>query len=181
MRKQILQAILIMAAASIFSISCQKEIEQKQNKAEIESESAKESADAAARHCSPDPYNLDIDLDGTGNRKGSIKFRQDPDPARIVTLDTKVHHLQPNHEYLLQRAVDQTIDGNCTGTNWLTLGLGLTPQSILTNGGGNGHEELWRDLSAIPSGTVFDIHFQVLDAANNAVVLTSGCYQYTVR
>lgn len=181
MRKQLLYAIIVMVSASIFISSCKKEIDQKQNQTKFESESEAAGTDAAARNCAPDPYNLDVILRGEGNKKGHIKFRQDPDPVQIVTLDTKVQHLQPNHEYLLQRAVDQTIDGNCTGTAWLTLGLGLTPQSIATNGGGNGHEELWRDVSAVPAGSVFDINFRVVDAETMAVVLTSGCHQYTVR
>ena len=176
MRKQILFAILVMALLSIFNISCKKENQQKQQE-----EKGAASVVGNAQKQAPDPYNLDVELYGQGNEKGDIKFRQDPDPAKIVTLNTKIQHLLPNHEYKLQRAVDVIIDGNCTGTAWLTLGLGSTPQSIMTNGGGNGHEELWRDLSAVPSGTVFDIHFRVLDAANMAVVLTSDCYQFTVR
>jgi hypothetical protein len=183
MRKKIVYAIIIMAALPVFNFSCKKESVQKevvQKSLDNEQQKTASGSDNA-RHCTPDPYNLDVTLNGAGNSKGDIKFRQDPDPVKIVTLNTKVKHLQANHEYLLQRAVDQTIDGNCTGTAWLTLGLGLTPQSISTNGGGNGHEELWRDLSAIPSGTVFNINFRVIDATNMAVVLTSGCYQYTVR
>jgi hypothetical protein len=179
MSKNILYAILIIASVSIFDISCKKEVEQKPAKAEIESGIVNENA--AVQRSAPDPYNLDVDLTGQENEKGNIKFRQDPDPAKIITLDTKIQHLQSNHEYLLQRAVDQTIDGDCTGTAWLTLGLGLVPQSISTNGGGNGTEELWRDVSAVASGAVFDIHFRIVDAANMSVVLTSGCYQYTVR
>jgi hypothetical protein len=94
-----------------------------------------------------------------------------------------VHNLLPNHEYLLQRAVDpiNVVDGNCTSTTWLTLGKGLTPQSIFTDNDGNGTEELWRDVTAIPSGSKFDIHFQVIDAVSLAVVLTGNCYQYEVR
>jgi hypothetical protein len=128
-------------------------------------------------------YNLEVNLYGEGNRNGHIHFRQDADPAKIITLDTKIHHLLPNHEYLLQRAVDpiNMVDGNCTSTSWLTLGHGLTPQSILTNDKGNGEEELWRDVTAIPSGSTFDIHFRVIDAVSLEVVLTSDCYQYTVR
>jgi len=126
-------------------------------------------------------HNLEVVLRGEGNRAGHIHFRQDKDPAKIITLDTKVHHLEANHEYLLQRAVDQILDGECTGTNWLTLGHGLQPQSIVTDDKGNGSEELWRDVSAIPSGTTFDIHFRVVDKLTMAVVLTSDCYQYTVR
>jgi hypothetical protein len=128
-------------------------------------------------------FNLEVVLNGEGNTNGHIHFRQDPDPAKIITLDTKIHHLLPNHEYLLQRAVDpiNVVDGNCTSTSWLTLGHGLTPQSILTDDKGNGEEELWRDVTAVPSGSMFDIHFRVIDAISHEVVLTSDCYQYTVR
>jgi hypothetical protein len=98
-------------------------------------------------------------------------------------LGTWVRGLAPDHQYLLQRAVDaaNVVDGDCTSTSWLTLGKGLTQQSILTDDGGKGSEELWRDLSAVASGTAFDIHFRILDAATMAVVLTSDCYQYVVR
>lgn len=159
MRTKILYAIILMASTSIFTSSCKKDKQEQVN----------------------DPYNLDITLKGTGNVKGTIMFRQDPDTAKIITLDTKIEQLQPNHEYLLQRAVDTQIDGICTGTVWLTLGKGLATRSIFTNPYGKGSEELWRDISAIPSGSVFDIHFQVVDAANMAAVLKSDCYQYTVR
>ncbi len=120
-------------------------------------------------------------LRGKGNRSGHIHFRQDKDQAKIITLDIKVHHLEPNHEYLLQRAVDVILDENCTGTSWLTLGNGLTPQAIITDDKGNATEELWRNVTAIPSGATFDIHFRVIDAVSSMVVLTSDCYQYTVR
>ena len=94
-----------------------------------------------------------------------------------------VRDLEPNHQYLLQRAVDaaNVVDGNCTSTSWLTLGKGLTPQSILTDDSGKGDEELWRDVSAVASGTAFDIHFRIVDATTMTVVLTSDCYQYVVR
>lgn len=128
-------------------------------------------------------FDLNVKLNGNHNSRGLLKFRQDPDPDKIIELDIKVHHLLPNHEYLLQRAVDaiNTVDGNCTSTSWLTLGKGLTPQSILTDDKGKGEEELWRDITAIPSGSTFDIHFRVIDAVSSAVVLTSDCYQYEVR
>jgi hypothetical protein len=83
----------------------------------------------------------------------------------------------------LQRAVDaiNVVDGECTNTSWLTLGHGLTPQSILTDDKGNGEEELWRDVTAVPSGSMFDIHFRVIDKSSLEVVLTTDCYQYMVR
>jgi hypothetical protein len=119
--------------------------------------------------------------DDEGGSFGHIKFRQDPDAPKIITLDVWVRGLLPNHNYLLQRAVDTNLDGNCTSTAWLTLGKGLTPQSILTDDEGTGREDLWRNVSAVPSGSTFDIHFQIVDQDNLAVVLTSDCYQYTVR
>ncbi len=127
------------------------------------------------------PFNLEVILSGEGNELGLVKFRQDNDTARIITLDTWVHDLEPNHSYLLQRAVDPIINGNCLSTAWLTLGKGLEPQAIITDATGTGTAELWRDVSAIPRGTSFYIHFQVIDAVSLAVVLTSDCYQYTVR
>lgn len=121
--------------------------------------------------------------DDHGERRsmGHIRFRQDEDAAKIITLDVLVHGLEPNHSYQLQRAVDTNLDGNCTSTAWLTLGKGLIPQSILTDSKGKGEEDLWRDVSSVASGTTFDIHFQVIDEVTLAVVLTSDCYQFTVR
>jgi hypothetical protein len=120
---------------------------------------------------------------GNKEESGFIKFRQDPDTARIITLDIWVRGLEPNHEYLLQRAVDaaNVVDGNCTSTTWLTLGKGLTPQSILTDDDGSDKENLWRAVTAIPRGTAFDIHFRVVDATTLAVILNSDCYAYVVR
>jgi len=134
----------------------------------------------------PPPPEQDFDFDASlwgGKSAGHIKFRQNPDAAKIVDLDVKVYHLAANHDYLLQRAVDviNEVDGNCTSTVWLTLGKGLTPQSIHTDNYGNGVEMLWRDVSAVPSGSKFDIHFQIIDAVSLAVVLTGDCYHYTVR
>ncbi|MBD0333124.1 MAG: hypothetical protein ICV66_10745 [Chitinophagaceae bacterium] len=126
-------------------------------------------------------FNLEVILRGEDKGFGQVKFRQDNDAAKIVTLDVWVRDLEPNHQYLLQRAVDFILDGNCTGTSWLTLGKGLQPQAITTDEKGTGREELWRDLSALATGSTFDIHFQIVDAVTLAVVLTSDCYQYTVR
>jgi hypothetical protein len=52
---------------------------------------------------------------------------------------------------------------------------------VLTDDEGKGSEDLWRDVSAVPSGSLFDIHFRVIDAQTQEVVLTSDCYKYEVR
>lgn len=168
MKKRNLDFILVVAATLVFSLSCNKEHDHAES-----------------------PYDLDVILrsesnksgHGEDNPSGFIKFRQDPDPDKIINLDIWVRDLAPNREYLLQRAVDaiNVVDGNCTSTSWLTLGKGLTPQSIFTDGSGKGNEALWRDITAIASGSAFDIHFRVVNASNLSAVLTSDCYKYVVR
>jgi hypothetical protein len=123
-------------------------------------------------------FNLEVILRGDGF--GHVKFRQPNDDEKVVYLDTWVRGLTPNRSYLLQRAVDTTIDDNCTSSAWLTLGRGAAPQSIDTDDRGTGTAELFRSLAASPEGATFDIHFRVIDAITSAVVLESGCYQFTV-
>lgn len=133
------------------------------------------------------PYNIDVTLhpenlkDKSVKEFGFVKFRQDPDTARIISLETWLFNLEPNHAYLLQRAVNPITDNDCTSTAWLTLGKGLVPQSIQTDDKGNGHEDLFRAVTAVARGTEFRIHFQVIDAETLTTVLSSDCYQYTVR
>jgi hypothetical protein len=159
----------------VLTLSCQKEAS---DELQLKQENAKSSVKAEVP-----PFNLEVILRGGGNQFGHIKFRQDVDAAKIISLEIWVRDLEPNHAYLLQRAVDaiNVVDGNCTSTGWLTLGKGLIPQSILTDEKGTGNEYLWRDITAIPSGSHFDIHFRVIDATTLAVVLNSDCYDYVVR
>ena len=129
-------------------------------------------------------YDLNVSLRSVGKNTGTgfIKFLQDPDTARIITLDTWVVDLLPNHSYLLQRAVNPISDvTGCSSTAWLTLGEGLQPKSILTNSHGDGSANLWRDITAIARGSAFHIHFQIVDAGTLEPVLTSDCFDYTVR
>ena len=176
MKKFTLVQLAIVGGILSFTLSCQKEVDSEQLlPAQMEITRARGSFNSETP-----PFNLQVILRGEGKHFGHIKFRQDVDDAKIITLDTWVRDLEPNHEYLLQRAVD-SFDGDCTSTSWLTLGKGLTPQSILTNGKGIGKENLWRDISAIPSGSAFDFHFRVVDATSMAVILNSDCYNYVVR
>jgi hypothetical protein len=129
------------------------------------------------------PFNLEVilrDVDG-GKGFGHVTFRQRNDDTKVVFLDTWVRDLAPNHSYRLQRAVDQSLDGDCTSTAWLTLGRGLDPREIATDDRGTGREDLFRSLAAVATGTQFDIHFRVIDAMTLAPVLQSGCYRFTVR
>ena len=123
-------------------------------------------------------FNLEVILRGDGF--GHVKFRQPNDDEKVVYLDTWVRGLAPNRRYLLQRAVDTVIDDDCTSSAWLTLGKGAAPQSIDTDDRGTGTAELFRSLAAVPEGATFDIHFRVIASITSAVVLESGCYQFTV-
>jgi len=161
-----------LATVCLIALSCEKNAVFEDTKSEKASASLKSAADT--------PFNLEVILRSEGKGFGHVKFRQDVDAAKIITLDVWVRDLEPNHEYLLQRAVDAR-DGNCTSSSWLTLGKGLTSQSILTDDNGNATESLWRDVTAIPTGSEFDIHFRVVDAATLNVILDSDCYSYVVR
>jgi hypothetical protein len=129
------------------------------------------------------PFNLEVILrDVTGGKGfGHVKFRQPNDNTKVVYLDTWVRKLAPNHSYVLQRAVDTSLDGSCTSTAWLTLGKGLVSQAITTDDRGTGREALFRDLATVPTGSRFDIYFRVIDATTSAPVLQSGCYRFTVK
>ncbi len=126
------------------------------------------------------PFNLEAILRGDGF--GHVTFRQKKDPgASIITLDVWVRDLAPSTSYSLQRAVDTTLDGVCTGTNWLTLGDGPAVHSIVTDDRGTGRADLWRDLSALPAGTAFDIYFRVVATGTTNIALQSDCYRFVVR
>jgi hypothetical protein len=111
-----------------------------------------------------------------------VKFRQERDTSQnIITLDVWVRDLLAATSYSLQRAVDTTLDGVCTGTNWLTLGEGLTPHPLVTDETGTARAALFRDLSALAPDTTFDIHFRVIDNGTGHVALQSDCYRFVVR
>ena len=128
------------------------------------------------------PFNLEAVLRPAAGQDGFglVKFRQPNDADRIMYLDVWVRDLAPNASYLLQRATDAVVDDNCTGTNWLTLGQGTTPLAITTDARGTGRAALFRNIAALEVGATFDIHFRVIDAVTQAVVLTSACYQFAV-
>jgi hypothetical protein len=136
---------------------------------------------AAAAASQADPgRNLEAVLrptaSGPENGFGLVKFRQPKDEDTIVYLDVWVRDLLPNHTYIVQRAVDTTVNDECTGANWTTPTLG----SITTDEAGTGRAALSRLLPAALLGVEHDIHFRVVDpAAPDVAVLQSSCYQFT--
>lgn len=131
-------------------------------------------------HWGPETPNFNLEVVLRGDGFGLVKFRQPNDADAIVYLDTWVRDLKPTTAYRLQRAVDTTVDDDCTSQMWLTLGKGSMPQAIMTDDRGTGREQLWRNLGAFPPGSQFDIHFRVIEDATQAVALQSGCYQFRI-
>lgn len=141
---------------------------------------APESDASAAWGPEAPPFNFEVVLRGEDRGFGLVKFRQPNDDEKIIYLDTWVRDLEPNTSYVLQRAVDTDLDGVCPSTAWLTLGEGLTPQTLTTDDRGTAREPLWRSVAALPVGAGFDIQFQVVEVATGTVVLTSKCYRYVI-
>ena len=134
----------------------------------------------AADRAEQPPFNLEAVLRGDGF--GLVTFRQQRDRgANVVNLGVWIKDLAPLTSYSLQRAVDTTLDGVCTGTDWLTLGLGPAAYPLVTDEDGAARADLWRDLSALSPGTAFDIDFRVVRTGTNDVALQSGCYRFVVR
>jgi hypothetical protein len=130
------------------------------------------------------PFNLQAVLrapDGADGF-GLVAFRQPNDGLVRIYLDAWVRGLAPDTDYWLERAVDTTLDGDCTSEGWLTLGAGLTPLALRTDGGGTGREAFYRDLPSALVGQTYDIHFRIVTAATPPVeVLRSGCERYVVQ
>jgi hypothetical protein len=122
---------------------------------------------------------------GPKKASGIIKFRQPVDETAIVFLDTSLRRLTPNRGYYLERGVDTTVDGTCPPDTqtaaWLRLGQGAVPDAVNLNRKGTGRVVLFRELPAAAMGVTFDIQFRVVDAITGAIVLRSGCYQFTAR
>jgi hypothetical protein len=129
-------------------------------------------------------YELEVLLRPAGSWDGfgHVKFRQSgKDDVQRIDLGVWVRDLAPNTEYLLQRATDMNLNGSCTGVNWLTLGKGPVPQSITTDDTGTGREDLFR-IVPNPAGTTFDIYFRIVRKdAPTVPILTSECYQFSVK
>ena len=155
----------------------------KQNEIVSAGSSAKQQSQGMRQAWGPEDPNFNLEVILGSIEKdgfGLVKFRQKNDDKLVVDLDVWVRDLEPNTSYLLQRAVDTNLDGNCSSTSWLTLGNGLDPQTIDTDDKGAGKAYLWRSVAAFPVGATFDIHFRVLKASDLTEVLSSDCYEFTI-
>ena len=177
MRRQAALSLVVSTFVSFASTACTSD-------ATAPAATVDQRASAVAAPWGPEkpPFNLEAILRAPEGQDGFglVKFRQPNDADRIVYLDLWVRDLAPNTAFQLQRATDAAVNDDCTGTNWLTLGWGTTPRALTTDDRGTGRVSLFRNLGTVPLGTTFDIHFRVIDATTHAVVLNSGCFQFTV-
>jgi hypothetical protein len=166
--QNVTRMILILVVLSGIFWACQKNLSARQNaiqatNSEKTDSREKESGDLSAHI---PPYNLNVFMHGQEASErseenersedrgfGFLRFRQNPDTARIIDLDISVFHLAPMHSYLLERAVDPITNNGCSSTAWLILGKGLVPQAIHTNHEGNGKADLFRNVTSVARGT----------------------------
>jgi hypothetical protein len=172
----------------VFTVACDGAAPTAPSASLVPTGEAVPSAEPSANAAQPPPslaanaaqphFNLEAILRGDGF--GLVKLRQQKDPTQdVLYMDVWVRDLLPNSSYDLQRAVDGPRDGVCTGTNWLTMGQGTTPQPILTDDTGTGRAELWRPVP--PTVTPSDIHFRVIRTGTTDVALHSDCFQLLIR
>jgi hypothetical protein len=173
---QVVRTVTLLASAALLSAACT----QAPTSPVPPSIGTRTEVSAGSMSWGPEVPNFNLEVVLRGQGFGLVKFRQPNDGEAVIYLDTWVRDLAPSTSYLLQRAVDTVIDGNCASTSWLTLGKGLTPQAITTDERGTGREGLFRSVAAFPVGSQFDIHFRVIEQSTSAVVLESGCYEFTV-
>jgi hypothetical protein len=117
---------------------------------------------ASARPSGPATPNFNLEAvlrpvaGGPDNAFGLVKFRQPKDADTIAYLGVWVRDLAPNHDYFLQRATDTTLNDDCVGTNWLTLGQGLVARAVTTDGrepAGQTYSAIWRPSRLARSST----------------------------
>lgn len=121
-----------------------------------------------------------------GSGWGRAQFRQPEDGTARIIFVTWLRDLRPFTTYLLQQALDPVVDGVCTGgttdpAEWVTVGAGTKPFTIMTDERGSFHAPLYRDLPRRLVGTAFDIHLRIVEKATGAVVQESDCFHFEVN
>src|SRR4051794_30796196 len=67
------------------------------------------------------PFNYTIELIGSDDTRGVIRFTQKKDDDNII-LNIYAHDLPADHRYHLQYAIDKELSGQCAATNWISAG-----------------------------------------------------------
>jgi len=108
-------------------------------------------------------------------------------PGFSVEIQVALRNTSPNTTFTLTRAVDFTLDGVCTNTNFVPLPLpNPGPLVLLTTspgGAGAAHVSFALDPVQFPQfseGTTFEVHWDIR-ATDGSVALRSDCFRVTVK
>jgi hypothetical protein len=128
---------------------------------------------AVAAHAEPGLHSDLTAISGQGSGHVEVSPTGKDKPNFDVQVQVNVKDMLPNSTFTVQRTVDLTPDGICTGTTWLTNG----PITTSANGKGAQHFEVERGAPFV-SGVRFDAEFRVI---GNGTELRSGCMTVTVK
>ena len=123
-----------------------------------------------------------------GEGEGVLNISPKADrPGFSVEIQVALQKTSPNTTFTLARAVDFTLDGVCTNTNFVPLPLpNPGPLVLLTTspgGAGAAHVSFALDPVQFPQfseGTTFEVHWEIR-ATDASVVLRSDCFRVTVK
>lgn len=123
-----------------------------------------------------------------GEGRGVLNISPKRDrPGFSVEIQVALWSTSPNTTFTLARAVDFTLDGVCTNTNFVPLPLpNPGPLVLLTTspgGAGAAHVSFALDPVQFPQfseGTTFEVHWDIR-ATDASVVLRSDCFRVTVK
>ena len=123
-----------------------------------------------------------------GEGEGILNISPKADrPGFSVEIQVALQKTSPNTTFTLARAVDFTLDGVCTNTNFVPLPLpNPGPLVLLTTspgGAGAAHVSFALDPVQFPQfseGTTFEVHWEIR-ATDASVALRSDCFRVTVK
>ena len=123
-----------------------------------------------------------------GEGEGVLNITPKADrPGFSVEIQVALRKTRPNTTFTLARAVDFTLDGVCTNTNFVPLPLpNPGPLVLLTTspgGAGAAHVSFALDPVQFPQfseGRTFEVHWEIR-AIDSSVVLRSDCFRVTVK
>jgi hypothetical protein len=123
-----------------------------------------------------------------GEGEGVLNISPKADrPGFSVEIQVALRKTSPNTTFTLSRAVDFTLDGICTNTNFVPLPRpNPGPLVLLTTspgGAGAAHVSFALDPVQFPrfsEGTTFEVHWEIR-ATDASVVLRSDCFRVTVK
>jgi hypothetical protein len=123
-----------------------------------------------------------------GEGEGVLNITPKADrPGFSVEIQVALRKTNPDTTFTLARAVDFTLDGVCTNTNFVPLPLpNPGPLVLLTTspgGAGAAHVSFALDPVQFPQfseGRTFEVHWEIR-AIDSSVVLRSDCFRVTVK